>query len=106
MAMEKVASAAEFLRTVDIEAGELARLPDALHRIYSDDLDVLIVRSAFPVATMRHVVDVLQRSGHGFVPIPQEFRDIERDQIIFYGDAMSHNPVDEKGPPMARYLTN
>ena len=99
-------SAPEFLRTVDIEASELARLPDGLHRIYRDDLDVVIVRSAFPASIMGHVVDVLQRSEHGFVRMPQEFRDIERDQIIFYGDAMSHNSVDEQGPPMERYLAN
>jgi len=68
--------ATEFLRTVDIEAGELDRLPDGLYRIFRDDLDVLIVRSAFPAATMRHVVEQLQRAEHGFVRMPQEFCDI------------------------------
>ena len=105
MAME-TGLAGAFLRTVDVDAGELDRVSDGLHRIYRDDLDVLIVRSAFPAVTMRHVVDRLQGAEHGFVRMPQEFRDIEREQIIFYGDAMSHNSVDEQGPPMERYLTS
>ncbi len=102
----ETAVASEFLRTVEVHAGELDRLPDGLHRIFRDDLDVLIVRSAFPAATMGHVVELLQRTEHGFVRMPQEFHDIEREQIVFYGDAMSHNSVDEQGPPMERYLAN
>ena len=55
---------------------------------------------------MRHVVELLQSSEHGFVAMPQEHPDIRREQILFYGDPMSHNSVDEQGPPMERYLAH
>lgn len=96
----------EFLRLVDIDAAAVDDLPDGLHRIFLGDLDVLIVRSVFAAATTSRVVEQLESGEHGFVSMPQEYPDIRREQIVFYGDAMSHNSVDEQGPPMERYLTN
>ncbi len=96
----ETAVATEFLRTVDVEAGELDRLPDGLHRIFRDDLDVLIMRSAFPAATIRHVVDRLRRSDDGFIRVLQEFRDLEREQILFDSDAISDKSVDHEGPTL------
>src|SRR5690349_17676988 len=98
--------ATDFLRTVGIDADELHRLTDGQHRYLRDERDESIVRAASPAASMRHVVELLQRGEHGLVPMPQEFRDLAREQIVFYGDAMSHNSVDEQGPPMERYLAN
>lgn len=99
-------SAQEFLTAVEIDATELDRLPDGLHEILRGVLDVLIVRAAFPVAAIHHVVDSLRGGDHGFAMMPQEDPDIQRPQIVFYGDAMSHNSVEDHGPPMERYLTN
>ena len=99
------ASAEPFLKAIEIDAAETAHLPDGLHQILRGALDVLVVRGAFPDATMRRVVDTLRSGGeHGFVLMPQEDPDIQREQIVFYGDAMSHNSVEDNGPPMARYL--
>jgi hypothetical protein len=98
--------ATEFLRTADIPATQVDRWPDGVHRIYRNELDVLIVRSAFPAAAMRHVGEILQSGAHELVAMPQEDPDIRKEQILFYGDPMSHNSVDEEGPPMERYLSH
>ncbi len=98
--------ASQFLRTVDIPGAELDRLPDGLHQIFRGDLDVLIVRGALSAESLRSAVEQLESGDRGFARMPQEFRDIDSEQIFFYGDALSHNSVEEHGPPMDRYLVN
>jgi hapalindole-type alkaloid chlorinase len=89
------------LRCVEIEVGELADHPDALHDIYTRKLDVIVIRGALPEHAASRVVNAIEDNFDRLHWTPQEYPDLRPGQMLVMG--MTLTPVSGLDLDLDRY---
>ena len=91
-------------RTLDLQASDLSSHPDLLHQICRREVDLAIVRGAFPAAPLAAAAQQVAGRPDTFDWTPQEHRDPNVSQMVLAGESLTPYVGHPSGPDLEHYL--